>query len=118
MVFLRGSLDELHKKLEQEKSHVVKSIDELAKQDPFTDSERTNDNADASSEASEEFNHDRVVALVSELNHKLQGIDATLQKIGNGTYGLCDSCGQQIEGERLKILPTAQLCLSCERRKI
>ena len=40
-----------------------------------------------------------------------------LEKIDNGTYGICESCGQDIEPERLEALPITSLCIECKRRE-
>jgi RNA polymerase-binding transcription factor DksA len=44
-------------------------------------------------------------------------IDAALERIDAGTYGICVSCGQQIPEERLDAVPYAVLCLSCKREE-
>src|SRR5687767_13732302 len=40
----------------------------------------------------------------------------TLSRLTLGTYGMCDECGEPIDGERLAILPSAVTCLDCKRR--
>jgi DnaK suppressor protein len=42
-------------------------------------------------------------------------IDRALAKIGNGTYGQCERCGQEIPEERLAAVPYATLCVSCKQ---
>ncbi len=110
-------LNDIRVHLETEKRDVAARIEELNKQDPFSDPERTNDNAASDTEASEEFNHDRVVAMVEELKRKLSMIDDALLRIGSGTYGYCVECSQMIDTERLSVLPMATLCLPCEQKK-
>ncbi|OGG11461.1 hypothetical protein A2Z00_02845 [Candidatus Gottesmanbacteria bacterium RBG_13_45_10] len=110
-------LDELRKHLEKEKKQTVARMAELNAQDPFTDPDRANDNAASDTEASEESSHDRFAAMVEELNKRLADIDSALGRIGQGTYGFCTNCQQMIDTDRLAILPTATLCLSCERIK-
>jgi DnaK suppressor protein len=41
-------------------------------------------------------------------------IDRALEKIRNGTYGLCEQCGQPIPPARLQALPQAALCVACK----
>src|SRR5579875_2946295 len=41
-------------------------------------------------------------------------IDRALRKIDEGTYGVCESCGQQIPEARLQALPYATLCVNCK----
>jgi len=40
-----------------------------------------------------------------------------LRKINEGTYGLCEDCGDEISVERLKIIPFATHCKECQEKK-
>ena len=62
---------------------------------------------------------DREIDYTLEENaeHVLQAIDAALARIEDGTFGTCQSCGQQIAPERLEALPHATQCLDCKRRE-
>lgn len=44
----------------------------------------------------------------------IQKIDTCLQKIADKTYGLCESCGEEIAQKRLDARPVAGLCISCK----
>jgi hemerythrin-like domain-containing protein len=81
MQFPNDLLEEIRKHLEEEKTVIENRIDELAKQDPFTDSERLNDNAASDAEATEENNHDRYQAMIDELKAKRISIDDALIRI-------------------------------------
>ena len=54
------------------------------------------------------------VALVSQLEYKIEGIDAALRALDKGTYGLCERCGKEIGVERLEVRPDATLCVQCQ----
>jgi RNA polymerase-binding transcription factor DksA len=110
-------LDELRKNLEEDKKRTNDRIAQLSAQDPFSDPDRANDNAASDSEASEESSHDRFAAMVEELEIRLVDIDAALSRIAEGTYGFCTTCKKMIDTDRLAILPTATLCLTCEKEK-
>lgn len=113
--FPEDTLTELKVHLEEEKARLLTRIDELNVQDPFRDPERTNDNAASDTEANEESNHDRVAALVEESKKRVEDIDNALGRIKNGTYGFCSVCGAMIDTDRLSVVPTATLCLTCEQ---
>lgn len=53
---------------------------------------------------------------------KLDAIDDALEKVEEGTYGICEECGEAINKKRLKIIPFARYCIKCqsefERRRI
>lgn len=103
--------------LEEEKARVAGRIAELQAQDPFSDPDRTNDNAASDTEASEESSHDRFAAMLEELREQLAAIDAALGRVTAGTYGFCTNCTDMIDTDRLNILPAATLCLACEQKK-
>lgn len=44
-------------------------------------------------------------------------IDEALRKIQDGTYGICDECGEQISAGRLKVMPSAIFCRDCQEKK-
>ncbi len=41
-------------------------------------------------------------------------IEAALQSIADGRYGMCQDCDQEISEKRLKYYPNAQRCLACQ----
>ena len=47
----------------------------------------------------------------------LQKVNHALRKIDEGTYGECESCGEQIEIRRLQARPTANLCIACKEEE-
>jgi DnaK suppressor protein len=51
------------------------------------------------------------------LETQLQDVENALDKIGQGTYGACESCGMQIEEERLIVSPEARSCTMCAEKK-
>jgi len=65
-------------------------------------------------EGTETSELERRRALEKRLRDQLAEIEHALHKKGQGTYGVCDSCGQPIDPARLEALPQANLCLSCK----
>jgi len=55
----------------------------------------------------------RRVALEQSLKGRLSGVEGALRKLDEGTYVICDSCGQAIDPTRLEALPEASLCRNC-----
>ena len=48
---------------------------------------------------------------------EIRKIDAALQRIGEGAFGWCEECGEEIAVRRLEIDPTALLCVTCASRR-
>ena len=44
-----------------------------------------------------------------------QRIEAALERLADGTWGLCTECGEEIAGARLDFDPTVALCIRCAR---
>lgn len=110
-------LDELRQKLDEEQKAAEKRLEELSKQDPYSDPSRLNDNAASDTEAAEEADHDRVAALKNEINANIERIKKALSKISTGNYGKCEKCGVEIDTARLEVFPEATLCFECERKR-
>ena len=55
--------------------------------------------------------------LIDRAEGRLRLIDEALARVGNGTYGICADCGDEIGLERLKVLPFAVRCVDCEYRR-
>ncbi len=67
-----------------------------------------NDRASQESDIALELrNRDRERKLIKK-------IDEALERIENGEYGYCDSCGVEIGLKRLEARPTATLCIDCK----
>ena len=44
-------------------------------------------------------------------------IKEALERIENGTYGICETCGEEISEARLKARPVTTLCIDCKTRQ-
>jgi len=44
-------------------------------------------------------------------------IEEALERIENGTFGICDSCGEEIGEERLKARPVTTHCIDCKKKE-
>ncbi|HEX9968942.1 MAG TPA: TraR/DksA C4-type zinc finger protein [Acidimicrobiales bacterium] len=60
------------------------------------------------------IDRERDLALSAQARAAVDEIDHALVKVGNGTYGTCENCGQPIPKARLKALPYARLCVACK----
>lgn len=58
----------------------------------------------------------QLVAQVERSRVRLGEIDAALDRLGHGAYGLCETCGEPIDPERLEVLPAARQCVRCAMR--
>ena len=70
---------------------------------------------DSVEQAQERENDEVVDAIGNETALSIRAILAALERIENGTYGACDSCGEPIGDARLKAIPEATRCSGCAR---
>lgn len=56
-------------------------------------------------------------ATASLRSRELKEIENALQRLAGGTYGECEACGELISPNRLKALPWARYCLSCQEKR-
>jgi RNA polymerase-binding transcription factor DksA len=103
--------------LKRQKAETEKKMVSLAKEDPFADTDRLIDNAAVDTEVKEQVGHERIEAIKLELSKNLIRIRKALTKIRIGKYGVCERCGKMIDTDRLAIMPAAELCLECEKKK-
>jgi DnaK suppressor protein len=47
----------------------------------------------------------------------LRAIEAAIDRIEKGSYGICTSCGQDIGLARLKAVPWTSVCIECKEKK-
>ncbi|MGI9554305.1 MAG: RNA polymerase-binding protein DksA [Thermodesulfobacteriota bacterium] len=47
----------------------------------------------------------------------IQKIQKALNKIEDGSYGICENCGEYITEQRLKVRPEATMCISCKEEE-
>ena len=63
------------------------------------------------------FERDQELAVLNSERDKLHQIDRALARIDDGTYGICESCGEPIGKMRLMAFPRATLCMTCKQRE-
>jgi RNA polymerase-binding transcription factor len=57
------------------------------------------------------------VERISSTAAALAELDRALEKVDEGTYGVCDDCEQLISSDRLEAMPSATLCVTCSARR-
>lgn len=108
------SLDALKLRLEEERTRLQSQIAAVAETPadyrPTSDSYYGNHLADAGTDT---FEDEKALALEAHLIGILKRVDDALRRFEEGTYGICEDCGEAILPERLEALPYATTCLKC-----
>ena len=73
--------------------------------------------ADPADRASAESDRAFTLRIRDRERRLIRKIQAALQRIDDGTYGLCEDCGEEISIARLKARPVTKLCINCKSRQ-
>jgi DnaK suppressor protein len=66
-------------------------------------------------DATEAFEQAKELALRQNAEQVLIQVTDALERLDEGSYGVCEQCGAEIDPARLKALPYATYCLRCQR---
>ena len=72
------------------------------------------DQADAGTKT---FEREHEMSLANNSRGMLQQAERALKRISDGSYGICESCGNPIGKARLQAFPRATLCVSCKQKE-
>ena len=92
-------------------------LNELRRQDVIEQEHPTTGNhmADDATEVSEQA---KSFALRRHLEGMIKEIDRAIVRAERGKYGVCERCGQSISEERLRVMPSAALCIECAKLQV
>jgi DnaK suppressor protein len=68
-------------------------------------------------QASDETERNFTLRLRNREQLLLKKIDAAIQRTKDGTYGICEECGEEIDPLRLEARPVTTLCIECKREQ-
>ena len=78
---------------------------------------RCSDELGDESDTAREVSETELALSVAEIrSSEVAEIEEALRRIVDGTYGVCDMCGEPIPSVRLRAAPSARLCLPCQKR--
>jgi RNA polymerase-binding transcription factor DksA len=59
----------------------------------------------------ETFEREKDISILEQVEAELADVEHALRRLEDGTYGICEACGQPIGEDRLEALPAARFCL-------
>lgn len=110
----KKKLESFRKKLEERQQALRKTVSRTEEDGRIADQDTAQDIADrAASSYTKEF-------LFSQSNNDrqlLQMVETALQRIREGCFGECVSCGNEINSRRLEAVPWTRYCIECQEKK-
>lgn len=119
-------MNKYKKQLLKEKDNLTKLITDMQDNTLFGDTEKHTSERYSSGElsaydnhpgdfATEVFMNDMQNSLTIHEQGRLYQVNKALDKIEDGTYGICEICNKKIDSDRLDLLPDTSLCSECAK---
>jgi DnaK suppressor protein len=112
------TLAALRDELQQDRTHQLEFLDEYGA-DPYgddvTDIRVGNDGFADAAQATEE--RSELLGQIEASRDRLHLIDEALEKMDQGTYGVCSACGDPIPPARLEARPLSIRCVECATKQ-
>jgi RNA polymerase-binding transcription factor DksA len=113
--------EEARKRLQDEKARVEGLVDNLRDEAGTSESEQVSELADYDQHpadmGSETFEREKDLSILEQLEDELAELQAALERIDAGTYGIDEVTGDPIAPERLDAVPTARTNVDTEARR-
>jgi RNA polymerase-binding protein DksA len=115
----RRELEEFRKMLEEERERLTEELEAMEEHAPDVEEQVGMDigggyDEDLADVASSTFEREKGLALESSVQAMLAQVEEALSRIDDGSYGVCQRCGEPIDAARLRVLPYATLCIRCK----
>ena len=104
-------LGEIKKKLEDQRVQLLVEAGETISVGLKPEKENY---ADLGDQASAESDRNLLLRLRGREQKLLKKIDEALKRIEDGTFGICEVCGEKIGVKRLQARPVTTLCIDCK----
>jgi DnaK suppressor protein len=107
-------LSKMREQLVEMKTKLLSEIDSELRAEREANKDEGMDTYDL---ASEERDREINFILSDRERVKIKQIDDALDRLDQGTYGVCESCGLEIAEERLQAMPFTRLCRDCQQEQ-
>jgi DnaK suppressor protein len=113
MLTATRDLKQMRTALERERRTLAAQASTLAGHARISNDETSTEDADVATSL-----HDRELDIWLEHRARshLSEVDAAVARMETGRYGICDECHEEIDPQRLRALPRASKCVSCQRK--
>ncbi len=111
---LKAVRAELEHDIEQLRSEVAHAQSDLVDLMRDSGDGAGDDQADAGAKT---YEREQEISLANNAREMLEQNEHALERLDNGTYGICESCGNPIGKLRLQAAPRATLCMPCKKKQ-
>jgi DnaK suppressor protein len=104
----------IKKKLLKQRNELLSEAEQTLNSKISTEKESFPDPTD---QAVAELDNNFLLRLRGREQKLLKKIDEAIARIEDGSYGVCESCGERINIKRLEARPVTTLCIECKTRQ-
>jgi DnaK suppressor protein len=108
--------NQIRAKLEAERKRIVDELAMLVGSQDMDERREGSPFGKREEEATESMELEKRLAVELRLKSLLAEVDRAIQKLDNGSYGVCENCHLPIDPARMEALPQAILCMSCRQK--
>ena len=109
----KKKLEQFKKRLETRQQELRRTVSRTQQDGRTADDEATQDIADR---AASSYNKEFLFHQSNNDRQLLQMVEAALERIRQGTFGECISCGKEINLKRLEAVPWTRHCIECQEK--
>ena len=109
----KKTLQRLRKVLLKEREEIIGGVKQIHESSKEIGQDGIQDIGD---EAANIYNKQILLSLNENERMRLQEVDEALDRIANGTYGICEECGGPIGLKRLEARSVAKYCVPCKTK--
>ena len=113
----KSTQDRFRRRLEDEQKRLVEMIRDIeAEREEVRLTETSSDRSPDPNTAeggSLAFEMEKELSILENTRDILAKVEDALTRIDEGTYGICDVCGESIPVARLEALPYTKMCVNC-----
>ncbi len=106
----KKTIAKFRKLLLKQREEIVGEVKQMVESSKEMGQDGTQDIGD---EAANIYNKQVLLSLNENERMRLQEVDESLDRIENGSYGICEECGGPISLKRLEVRPVAKYCVPC-----
>jgi RNA polymerase-binding transcription factor DksA len=115
--YTKKELEEFKKLIVKERERIISEIGRInneIKNAADTGSSGSNYASHLADSGTDGMEKEKLYLYASQEGDYLRALDEAYERIERGIYGICDSCGELIPKKRLRVVPAARMCITCQ----
>ena len=109
----KRTIDRFKKLLLKEREQIMGDVKQIHESSQEVGQDGIQDIGD---EAANVYNKQILLTLNENERLRVKEVDEALDRMENGTYGICEECGEPIGLKRLEVKPVAKYCVPCKTK--